>query len=162
MSRELRRVPLTWKHPMKPGHKYLGLLAKFIPLYPPEDLAVDAANEMDEDHSLYADYAPFDGSQGYGYCSYETVSEGTPVSPVFEKPEDLIEYLMVHGDYVDQDYARTKRPWDPPLGYGPWDRKSAEALVLHGATPVGAVFIDGKCGTRRDTFGNQIKDDSDE
>src|SRR5690606_35934427 len=37
-----------------------------------------------------------------GWCVYETVSLGTPVTPVFEKPEDLIEYLIEHGDFWDQ------------------------------------------------------------
>jgi hypothetical protein len=36
-----------------------------------------------------------------GYCLYETVSEGTPLSPVFETPEELANWLLEDQGYTD-------------------------------------------------------------
>lgn len=55
------------------------------------------------------------------YQMYETVSEGTPVSPVFETPEGLIDYLVENGDF-----------WDQYRGEGGWTRENATAFVKAG------------------------------
>lgn len=52
---------------------------------------------------------------------YETVSEGTPVTPPFQTQEELIDYLATNGDY-----------WDQKRGDGAWSRKSAEQFVNRG------------------------------
>lgn len=52
---------------------------------------------------------------------YETVSEGTPVSPPFESKEELIDYLVNHGDF-----------WDQKRGDGGWGREHAEQFVQRG------------------------------
>lgn len=49
---------------------------------------------------------------------YETVSEGSPVTPPFETREELIDYLATHGDF-----------WDQHRGDGPWQRDSAQRFV---------------------------------
>lgn len=49
---------------------------------------------------------------------YETVSEGTPVTPAFATKEELVDYLVAKGDY-----------WDQHRGDGGWSRKNAEAFV---------------------------------
>lgn len=67
-----------------------------------------------------------------GYCLYETVTEGTPVTPVFATPEELIDHLAT----VGQD-------WDQV----PMRRASAEALVGSGWAPsamvIGNTFLKG-------------------
>lgn len=55
---------------------------------------------------------------------YETVSEGTPVTPPFETAEELIDYLCTHGDF-----------WDQNRGSGPWSREAAEKFVGVGWAP---------------------------
>lgn len=50
---------------------------------------------------------------------YETVSEGTPVTPAFSTREELIDYLVNHGDY-----------WDQRRGNGGISREAAEAFVM--------------------------------
>ncbi len=50
---------------------------------------------------------------------YETVSEGTPVTPAFATPDDLIEHLCLSGTQTSDG-----RPWDPP-----WSRRAAESFV---------------------------------
>lgn len=63
---------------------------------------------------------------------YETVSEGTPVSPPFATPEELIEYLVQNGDF-----------WDQLRGDAPYSREAAERIVRGGWAPSG-ISVDGK------------------
>ena len=58
------------------------------------------------------------------YQAYETVSEGTPVTPPFETPEELIDYLATHGDF-----------WDQGRGDPPPSRASCESFVRGGYAP---------------------------
>ena len=58
------------------------------------------------------------------YQVYQTISEGTPVTPAFSNKEELIEYLVEHGDY-----------WDQRRGHGGWDRVAAEQFVDRGYAP---------------------------
>lgn len=55
---------------------------------------------------------------------YETVSEGTPVTPPFATTEELIDYLATRGDF-----------WDQGRGDGPWARTHAESFVRRGWAP---------------------------
>lgn len=201
MSREVRRVPVGWRHPVEPDrHWYSGRPGSplrapgmmFTPLM--DDYAQryadweregsDLANRVgrawtfrvqyhltgykgdapkpfwehagqtaattvrDEDHlhrlltAQHAveepdpfDYMPtFDGPPDeLGWCLYETVSAGTPVTPVFATAEGLIEHLCT----VGQD-------WDPT----PFRREAAERLVRLGHSfatfaMIGGVLLDG-------------------
>jgi hypothetical protein len=58
------------------------------------------------------------------YQVYETVSEGTPVTPPFATKEELVDYLCTHGDFWDQ-----ARRMEGKSNCGPWSRKNAEAFV---------------------------------
>ncbi len=49
---------------------------------------------------------------------WETVSEGSPVTPAFATAEELIEYLVTFGD-----------DWDQKRGDGGWSQEAAEAFV---------------------------------
>lgn len=71
--------------------------------------------------------------------AYETVSEGTPVSPPFATADELVEYLATHGDF-----------WDQKRGAGPWNRASAEAFVKHDAYVPSMMVVDGQCIDGRD------------
>jgi hypothetical protein len=53
-----------------------------------------------------------------GFAIYETVSEGTPVTPTFAIKEELIDYLVQHGDF-----------WDQNRGDGGWSRENAISFV---------------------------------
>lgn len=53
---------------------------------------------------------------------YETVSEGTPVTPPFATKEEIVEYLSTKGSF-----------WDDT----PWDRESAKRFVGDGWAPSG-------------------------
>lgn len=49
---------------------------------------------------------------------YETVSEGTPVTPPFATKKELVDYLVTNGDY-----------WDQQRGEGGWTQENAAAFV---------------------------------
>lgn len=54
------------------------------------------------------DHVPYDRddeSLCTWWQAYETVSEGTPVSPPFATAEELIDYLSTHGDFWEQSRA---------------------------------------------------------
>jgi hypothetical protein len=77
-----------------------------------------------------ADYMPvFDVPEPeLGWCLYETVSEGTPVTPVFATAEDLIDHLATVGQDHDQQ---------------PMRRASAETIVSTGGTIASMVVMGG-------------------
>ena len=75
-----------------------------------------------------ANYMPvWDDADDLGWCLYETVSEGTPVTPVFATPEELIDHLAT----VGQD-------WDQV----PLRREAAETLVRNGSS-FGSMIVTG-------------------
>jgi hypothetical protein len=76
-------------------------------------------------------YRPWKDEEAVWYQVWETVSEGTPVSPPFATKEELIEYLVANGDFWDQSRrdqrARGRNMLD--INCDPWSRKQAEAFV---------------------------------
>lgn len=60
---------------------------------------------------------------------YETVSEGTPVTPPFATRQELIEYLVENGDFWDQQRRAEGRCCGFQMPCAPWTREQAEAFV---------------------------------
>lgn len=111
MGREIRRVPSNWEHPKK------GLDGNYIPLY--DSSYEDAADKWikgflewqegngQSEIKYYWDSEGNPPNEEYcresftseptHYQIYETVSEGTPVSPVFETKEQIITWLIEEG-----------------------------------------------------------------
>lgn len=58
--------------------------------------------------------------------AYETVSEGTPVTPPFATQDELIDYLVANGDFWDQ---RRRREGGSDMHCEPWPRENAERFV---------------------------------
>ena len=130
MGREVRRPAIGWQIPMfngrpKPVHSWTHaeLLANFKE-YPEDFEGIEPDNEC-----CWPEWP--EGTK-LGFAIYETISEGTPVTPTFETKEMLIEYLVVHGDY-----------WDQKRGDGPWSRKAAEAIVGGAFAPSFTITSDG-------------------
>jgi hypothetical protein len=73
------------------------------------------------------------------YQLWETVSEGTPVTPPFATKEELVQYLVEHGDFHDQ-YRRQ----EGVKGFKctPWSRDEAESLVFGGGWPEDWLLVD--------------------
>jgi len=139
MGKEIRRIPSDWEHPKykKEEIKYDWQKDAYHPLYDEDyDSACkqwyeEAANfKGDGICRWYHEYNGDPPDQAYYrnrkwtkeeaiyYQVYETVSEGTPVTPAFATKEELINYLIENGDY-----------WDQKRGNDGWERKSAEFFV---------------------------------
>jgi len=146
MGREIRRVPANWKHPKDDK-------GNFIPMYDQDYesaarewlqdcIAWDSGTHQDildnpelkQKYPFYQEWAgnppnpdsyrpKFDAEPSW-YQVYETVSEGTPVTPPFATKEELIDYLVQHGDF-----------WDRRRGDGGWPREHAEQFVERGWAP---------------------------
>lgn len=115
MGREVRRVPKDWEHPREAqGHYkplYGGSWAKDAAEWDrdnaawergerPDYWADDGTSEtryFDQWHGqrpYSGDYMPdWPHEQRTHYQAYEITSEGTPISPVMETPEELARWL---------------------------------------------------------------------
>ncbi len=155
MGREIRKVPFTYEHPFDGrGHKH----PQFDECY--EDALADWEKEL-----FNFNQNPPEGSEGHTFEEwhgadpdpayyrpkwtdeernawrvYETVSEGTPVSPAFKDKAELVDYLVANGDEYDQH-----RRGDPgrlnKQGNEPWSREHAEHFVKAGWQPSFIVNI---------------------
>lgn len=53
----------------------------------------------DDQEARYERWEPYEPPAGKGFQYWETISEGSPVSPVFEDPADLAEWLYNHRNH---------------------------------------------------------------
>jgi len=79
-------------------------------------------------------FAPFEKSECTWFQVWETVSEGTPITPPFATKEELVEYLVSVGDF-----------WD-----GKWQRDSAVDFVMGSGWRPSGLFTGGKFYTSKD------------
>lgn len=144
MGREIRKVPPNWDHPKD---RYGN------PQAMRDETFEDAAKEwkdgfakweagerpkyFDPNGSLYPEYwewkgnppkreyhRPWKSEEATWIQVWETISEGTPITPPFSTPEELIEFLVESGDF-----------WDQKQNRGGWKRENAEAFVQRGWAP---------------------------
>lgn len=135
MGREIRRVIPNWEHPKKefPNYQAGRMEKSYQPLYDQsyreaadewlkELMAWEAGEDPDRakyDTRYYWDWNGMPPDKDYyrpewkpeemtWFQVYETVSEGTPVTPPFATKEELVDYLVEHGDFWDQ---RPRRRW---------------------------------------------------
>lgn len=73
--------------------------------------------------------------EGEGWQVWETVSEGSPVTPVFPTKEALVDYLAANGD-----------TWCQKRGENPPSREAAQAFVDGGWVP-SMVMVGGQVFT---------------
>lgn len=144
MGRQLLRVPPNWEHPKttrydyhlnkdeecyEPLHAdYEGAMADFKADV--EKMGLEKALEEHGGGPRRSDYMNFDGVEPTWYQIYETVSEGTPVTPPFETREALVDYLVANGDFWDQQRRAEGLRGGYQMPCDPWSRKSAEAFVM--------------------------------
>jgi hypothetical protein len=153
MGREIRKVAPNWEHPTKDVHSSVKgcWIKRFKPLH--DEAYIRAIKEWVDGYVLWErgehpeqtkdhhrgmtylswmgeapqseDYRPFWlPEEMTWYQVYETVSEGTPCSPPCATKEELIEWLVKHGDNWTKDDTVECNPYATP-----WSRKSAEAFV---------------------------------
>lgn len=160
MGREIRMVPPNWEHPKKQ-------VIRFVPRqglqFVQEDQAMhderyeDAIEEWikgreawkakPESDCTYEEwcgkapdpdyYRPWRDEEATWFQLWQTVSEGSPVSPPFATREELAQYLAVNGDY-----------WDQRRGHGGWGIEAATKFVGVGWAPslvvTGGTVTEGK------------------
>ena len=157
MGREIRMVPPNWQHPKderghdKPMHdqnfadaatEWKREFAEWESGKRPDYCDGDSKLlEFWEWHGQPPDrdyYRPWKDEEATWFQVWQTVSEGSPVTPPFATKQELVEYLVTHGDY-----------WDQKRGDGGWKRESAEAFVGVGWAP-SMMAIDGVVVESRD------------
>lgn len=139
MGREIRRVPPNWEHPRwtKDDAMSRSDIGEYKSMYDQsyKDAAEEWLRELERWEPEWGckyywesqsppdveSHRPAFDTEPTWFQAYQTVSEGTPVSPPFATGEELVEYLATYGDF-----------WDQSRGDGPWSRESAEAFVLRG------------------------------
>lgn len=171
MGREIRRIPIGWEHPTTEDWRFVrgrGIqrVHEFRPMFDAPYMAAalewDAGwakwqrgeHEYQEEGETFEsecgsrphpdDYFPdWPADERTGWCVYETVSEGTPVTPVFATPEELIDYLVEHGDFWDQ---KRRAQGESLMPCAPWEREAATRFVTAGWAP-SLILADGRIHT---------------
>jgi len=153
MGREIRMVPPNWEHPKKDDGGYEPMLDedmgsaldRWIEEYQlwqkgehPSQNADYEYWEWEGDPPQSDWYRPKFTEKPTWYQVYETVSEGTPVTPPLETKEKLIEYLVAHGDF-----------WDQARGHGGWSYENAKQFVERGFA-MSAMIVGNKLYMARD------------
>jgi len=161
MGREIRKVIPNWKHPIRSNGSYQ-------PLY--DESYIESINEWIKDHLLwekgehpdqkdvdckrYEHFAEWGGNptdieyfrpnwkedEMTWIQVYETVSEGTPVTPPFQTKDELINYLIENGDFLDQ---RRRKEGVSLVSCDPWTKEQAESFIHRKWAPSG-ILLDGK------------------
>lgn len=136
MGREIRRVPADWEHPKDDegnfiplyGNTFVEKMDEWIKGYQAWRCGKHECNRKNYTYVDWEGEAPISSSHRpefhiapSHYQVYETVSEGTPITPHFATKDELVEYLVENGDY-----------WNTGKG---WNRSAAERLVKDGWAP---------------------------
>lgn len=142
MGREVRRVPPHWDHPKtKLYHNGYGYQPMFDETFAAaaarwkKDFAEwESGGNKDHPDMQFWEwdggppdreyYRPWADDDATWFQLWETVSEGTPVSPPFATKAELIDYLAEQGDF-----------WDQKRGDGAWSRQAAERMIGAGWAP---------------------------
>lgn len=141
MGREIRMVPPNWEHPKydRDTARYAERVGSYIPLYDKtfEDAAAEWKAEFAQwEAHTHPDWNPergefweWHGGPPDSDCYrpaftedptwlqvYETVSEGTPVTPPFATREELVDYLVSAGGHSrEAATALVSEGWAPSM-----------------------------------------------
>ena len=136
MGREVRRVPATWQHPRDTQGNYLPLFDGFIDRYKTwvkeytqwergYTITIDGTmvprtvemlaltyTEWSGPCPDAADYMPdWPDDERTHWQMYETTSEGTPLSPLCDTPEQLAQWLVDHHTSFFGDMTTNYAHW---------------------------------------------------
>jgi hypothetical protein len=124
MGREIRRVPPGWEHPKDKRGRYIPMMDKThwggIWSHIRYDLGwylkhPKHLGEWFSDWPRAEEYRPAHREKPTHYQMYETVSEGTPVSPVFATPGKLEAWLVEQGHSQHAAHAFVEGGWAPSM-----------------------------------------------
>ena len=166
MGRELRLVPPNWEHPRKGRNPEYGREGDYQPMF--DENIDDAMNSWlenfdrirsgeltDLERKYYpnglqdwlqdegmppdpAYYRPYTDEEATWFQIYQTVSEGTPVTPPFETEKELVDYLVTKGDFWQQKRWQDGNTFMQPNPPG-YSKEAAEHLVGGGYAPTFVV-----------------------
>jgi hypothetical protein len=171
MGREIRMVVPNWEHPQKEVYNYAKGITemRYQPKF--DKSFEDATDEWMTEYLLWKDgkhpdqldgsakecpdftdwhgnpprseyYRPnWKAEEMTWFQVYETVSEGTPVTPPFATKKELVEYLVENGDFWDQ---KRRKEGCTVMECGPWARESAQRFVFGSGWAPSFALIDGK------------------
>lgn len=131
MSREVRRVPINWEHPKDEKGHYIPLYKSFS--YNEEEIKEGLRDGWlkDEPPNYGCDVMPrWPESKRTHYQMYESVTEGTPISPVMETPEALARWLADNKASAGPYATATYDQWLAMIKVG----SSAGGFVINRAT----------------------------
>lgn len=153
MGREIRMVPPNWQHPKNErgheqpmfnenfGDRFAKWLAEFDRVRRGEMTDIERECYAEPSMTPLAEwlrdegmppnpayYRPWRDEEATWFQVWETVSEGTPVSPPLATRGELVDYLVARGDF-----------WDQKRGHGGYSREQAEAFVNAGWAPSFAI-----------------------
>ncbi len=158
MGREIRRVPKGWEHPKDERGHYRPLMDQSYEDAAQEWLRELADWEADKDGERSRVVAEYGDEKRYWwdwsdkppdkeyyrpawppesatcYQVYETVSEGTPMSPVFETEDALLQWLLGQGHSELSARAFIGFGWAPSLLID-----TSRGLFLSGIDACGAI-----------------------
>jgi hypothetical protein len=164
MGREIRRVPPHWEHPKEEKYNYQKGITeeRYKPMYE-RNFEKEAQEYIDNFKKFYEEgmdkekechfweyegsppdrdyYINYTEEEATWYQLYETVSEGTPVSPPFETQQELADYLAENGDFWDQSRRKERRSSMP---CDPWGKERAERFVFGDGWAPSMVFSSDK------------------
>lgn len=112
MSREVRRVPKDWEHPRDQNGKFIPMHQKFP--YNENEIREGIRDGwlIDEPPFYGIDVMPqWPEEEKTHWQMYETTSEGRPISPVMETPEDLARWLADTKASAFADRTATYEEW---------------------------------------------------
>jgi hypothetical protein len=159
MGREIRMVPPNWQHPTKMvirwkdgrlqhveekqsmyDRRYDDAIEEWVKgreewkTNPQHDCTWEewSGNAPDPEY-----YRPWKDQEATWFQLWQTVSEGSPVSPPFETREELAQYLAENGD-----------EWDQLRRHGGWGVEAAKRFCSQGWAPSfiadSAGIVEGK------------------
>jgi hypothetical protein len=171
MGREIRKVPANWQHPKSQEYpdrmqsmfdeNYSDARAEWL-----EGLRAWEAGE-DKDREAYknddgtymdywewsgapptrAYYRPWNDDEATWFQLWETVSEGTPVTPPFATQQELADYLAVNGDEWDQSCCNDPHScalFGLTPGKPGWGKEQAEKFVFGAGWAPSMVITGGR------------------
>lgn len=138
MGREIRRVPPNWKHPKNDNGEYRRCIDKDYEtaarLWESEFMQFMRGNHEAANYGC-DHFWEWESPPDEDYCRpafseeptwfqvYETVSEGTPVTPPFATEAELIDWLVNKGEMRGTQYEQR------------FSRRAAEQFIKAGSAP---------------------------
>jgi hypothetical protein len=124
-KREVRRVPMEWKHPIV---RNLHGRDEFVPLFGlsfreqceqvgreySQSGCVEAARTQESEH-----FPDWPESVKIAWQMYETETAGTPISPVFATADALVDWLVAGKVGYFAGHPGTREDWERVVGLAP-------------------------------------------